>query len=212
MAKKTETAVVTPSNNPTIIKVGEQFAVVEAGMEKALASREAVIDSAYTVLQECKTGADWESAVLAFAVGYKGIRKCNEDAATKAAQRIVAAVRQTFDLKKPQSAEAVKKQETRTMKELQNIEASLVSGIGAVEASEKLAKLCTGDNQRTEAKALAAKMATQIASLKAQADKQKQAAKLAEAMLIVAEHYGTNVEFLAKTLSTALAKRIKKTA
>ena len=212
MAKKTETAVVTPSNNPTIIKVGEQFAAVEAGMEKALASREAVIDSAYTVLQECKTGADWESAVLAFAVGYKGIRKCNEDAATKAAQRIVAAVRQTFDLKKPQSAEAVKKQETRTMKELQNIEASLVSGIGAVEASEKLAKLCTGDNQRTEAKALAAKMATQIASLKAQADKQKQAAKLAEAMLIVAEHYGTNVEFLAKTMSAALAKRIKKTA
>ena len=212
MAKKTETAVVTPSNNPTIIKVGEQFAAVEAGMEKALASREAVIDSAYTVLQECKTGADWESAVLAFAVGYKGIRKCNEDAATKAAQRIVAAVRQTFDLKKPQSAEAVKKQETRTMKELQNIEASIVSGIGAIEASEKLAKLCTGDNQRAEAKALAAKMATQIASLKAQADKQKQAAKLAEAMLIVAEHYGTNVEFLAKTLSTALAKRIKKTA
>lgn len=212
MAKKTETAVVTPSNNPTIIKVGEQFAAVEAGMEKALASREAVIDSAYTVLQECKTGADWESAVLAFAVGYKGIRKCNEDAANKAAQRIVAAVRQTFDLKKPQSTEAIKKQETRTMKELQNIEASIVSGIGAIEASEKLAKLCTGENKSAEAKALAAKMATQIASLKAQADKQKQAAKLAEAMLIVANHYGTNVEFLAKTLSTALAKRIKKTA
>ena len=212
MAKKTETAVVTASTNPTIIKVGEQFAAVEAGMEKALASREAVIDSAYTVLQECKTGADWESAVLAFAVGYKGIRKCNEDAAAKAAQRIVAAVRQTFDLKKPQSTEAIKKQETRTMKELQNIEASIVSGIGAIEASEKLAKLCTGENKSAEAKALAAKMATQIASLKAQADKQKQAAKLAEAMLIVAEHYGTNVEFLAKTLSTALAKRIKKTA
>lgn len=212
MANKTKTAVVTASTNPTIVKVGEQFAAVEAGMEKALASREAVIDSAYTVLQECKTGEEWESAVLAFAVGYKGIRKCNEDAAAKAAQRIVTTVRQTFDLKKPQSEEAAKKQAARTAKELQSIEASLVSGIGAVEASEKLAKLCTGENKSAEAKALAAKMATQIASLKAQADKQKQAAKLADAFNIVAAHYGTNAEFVAKTMSAALAKRVKKTA
>lgn len=207
MAKKTENAIIA-STAASVVALGKAFANWETGADKLASARESLVDQAYTVLSECKTGADWESVVAGIAASYKAQRKCNEDAAAKAAQRLVAAVRSTFDLKKPQTAEATKKQAERKAKELQTIEACLVSGVGAADAAAKLEKLSTGDNATAEAKALAAKLATQMASFKSAGEVQKKANELAKAMQVIAAHYGTNPEMLGKVLNQAFAKRV----
>ena len=205
MAKKIEIVASVAAN---VVALGKAFANWETGAEKVASAREVLIDQACTVLSECKTGAEWESVVAGIAAAYKAQRKCNADAAAKAAQRLVSAVRTTFDLKKPQTAEAEKKQTERKAKELQTIEACLVSGVGAADAAAKLEKLSTGDNATPEAKALAAKLATQLASSKSAGDQAKKANELAKAMATIAAHYGTNPEMIGKVLSQAFAKRV----
>ena len=195
--------------SPSILAIGAALAAFDSTVEQAANSQKIMVNNAYTALKECKTGGEWESLVAGMSKGYATARKCNEAAADKAAQRIVAMVRSEFDLVKPQTAEATKKQTERAVAETEALKAALISGVGADKALEKVNKMAKSDDTKAKATAKAVLAASQVAMASREAVK-KEDAKVAEygkALAVIAAHHSVKVEVIQKAISAAVTKK-----
>lgn len=179
------------------------------GAEKAsMSAFDACVDAAYSAL----TGVASFSEFKLLRAGM--VLECvNQGIDPKTAENKVSAhisaAKSKLDLHIPVEAASAKRAKDRADKLEKSLTAAIVSGIGEVDAQKKLERLAKSDDKADKALAQAVLKATQASAAARAATKlaEEKAKKFAEAMSIVADHYGYDVEKLAVMLEKGKGKK-----
>lgn len=180
-----------------------------AKQEKATMSLfDSCVDAAYTALNGCKDFAEFK--LLRAGMVAECIKAGLDDkySENKVSSHISAA-KSKLDLVIPVEAASATRAKARAEAQTKNLTAAIISGVGADDAEKKLARLAKSDDKADKAIAAAVLKATQASAAARAATKlaEEKAKKFAEAMSIVADHYGLEVAKLTAMLEKATAKK-----
>lgn len=140
-----------------------------------------------TSADKAKAVADWDWLAVDFVSSYQKARDITNESALRHWNRVYTAALKTFDGRKPQTDEAGAKQASRQVKEVENLAAALVSGIGAVDAEKKIEKMKKAGGATAEvAKRIEAQCKTAIEARREAEQAKGNSRKVCEAFALVA--------------------------
>lgn len=179
------------------------------GAEKAsMAAFDACVDAAYSALTGVASFAEFRllRAGMVLQCVNNGI---DPKTAENKVSAHISAAKSKLDLVIPVEAASQKRAKDRAEKLEKALTAAIISGVGEADAQKKIERLAKSDDKADKALAQAVLKATQASAAARAAVKadEAKAKAFAEAMVVVATHYGIEVDKLSAMLEKATAKK-----
>lgn len=204
MSKKIEsTTVELSAAAKALLSVGEtavkSMVVLDSAVSTLESSSNDVANKFKEVFGNIKIGSVWEEMTAWLAKHYADARGVTLKAGEKMVERGIRLMKDKYDISKPQSAEAVKRQKERDAAQLQQIKANVIAGINADESLKKLESLIKAG--KAGSGALKKELDPVISQRNTNAAVLKVKAQRDSAIAIVADLCGVPVEKLTQLLS-----------